>query len=119
MSKRILYAFNISYGLFSFEVKSIVICLPFHFRVMDIQEFTSVAEMLQLCQHFIPLRALQLSFSNLKFLMKILKWVLPIRLQVSPGTLCSVQKICCHYNYCQNGPCGTSGLVNMSHTQTS
>lgn len=76
--------FNFRYGLFSFEMKFDVMWLPFHFRIMETQEPASVAETLQPYPHFILLRALQLPFSNLKFLTKTLEWVLPIRLQVSP-----------------------------------
>lgn len=84
--------FNFHYGLFSFEMKSNVIWLPFHFRIIEIQELASVAETLQPYPRFILLQELQLPFSNLKFLMKTLEWVLPIRLQVSPRALCLFRK---------------------------
>lgn len=86
---------------------------------MDIQEFTSVAEMLQLYQHFIPPRALQLSFSNSKFLMKTLEWALPIRLQVSHGFVFHAENLLPLQLLPEWTHVGTSGLVNMSYTRTS
>lgn len=58
--------FNFCCGLFSLETKPTDPWLPFHFRVMETQEFASAVEMCQPCPRFTPPRALQSSFSNQK-----------------------------------------------------
>ena len=77
-----------------------MIWLPFHFRVMEVQDLRSVAEMLRLHQRSILLGVRQLSSSSPKSSTETLEWVLPIRLQVSPGTLSVIQKNCHHPNDC-------------------